>query len=123
MSEDRHELPREEWHQFFEVLTKEREGQLVTIEIVDKEFGDQFEAEKLPFAYIEYDHKDDVFIVGVGGRDSRYPVVLRHMIPRPQRILVDATLPGTVWAIDVFDPDNTQTIVTLHRAPPLPPPD
>jgi hypothetical protein len=119
----RHELSRDEWFPFFEAVTKERDGQLVTIEVVDQTYGDQLEAEKLPFAYIEYDKKDDVFIVGVGGKDSRYPVVLRHMVSHPTRILVDGTVPGLVWAIDVFEDDGTQTIVTLDQAPALPPPD
>jgi hypothetical protein len=84
------------------------------------DFGDQVEAERLPLAYIEYDDKDDVFIVGVGGRESRYPVVLNHMIPHPKTILVDSSIPTMAMAIDVIDSEGRQTIITLHRPPALP---
>ena len=39
----------------------------------------------VPFTYIEYDSHDDMVNVGVGGRDGRYPVVLRHTIEPPTR--------------------------------------
>jgi hypothetical protein len=120
VSQNREELPRQAWHDFFELLTKDHEGSEITIEIPSPEFGDQFEAEAMPLAYLEYDQKDDVFIVGVGGRNSRYPVVLNHMIPHPRSILVDSQIPGVAQAIDVIDGDGNQTILTLRRRPALP---
>jgi hypothetical protein len=118
----RPDLPRQEWHSFFDKLTNEYQHYDATIEIVDRDFGDQFETEKLPLEYLTYDHKDDAFIVTVGGRDSRYPVQLRHIIPHPKRILADTFTPDPLWAVDVFDADDVQTLVTLHRRPALPPP-
>jgi hypothetical protein len=120
VSQQREELPREAWHDFFELVTKEHESSDVTIEVLGLDLGDQLEAEKLPLAYLEYDQKDDVFSIGVGGRDSRYPVVLDHMVNHPQTILVDAQIPTLVMAVDVIDGDGQQTIVTLHRRPALP---
>jgi hypothetical protein len=120
VSQNREELPREVWHEFFELLTKDHEGSEITVEVMGLEFGDQLEAEKMPLAYLEYDNKDDVFIVGVGGRDSRYPVVLNHMIPHPRAILVDSALPTVALAIDVIDSDGHQNVLTLHRLPALP---
>jgi hypothetical protein len=120
VSQNREELPRQAWHDFFELLTKEHEASEVVIEVVSLDFGDQVEAERLPLSYIEYDHKDDVFIVGVGGKDSRYPVVLDHIVPHPERILVDSTIATMAMAIDVIDSDGRQTIITLRRVPALP---
>jgi hypothetical protein len=120
VSQNRADLPRPAWRDFFELLTKEHEGDDVTIEVVSLDFGDQLEAEKLPLAYIEYDDKDDVFIVAVGGRDGRYPAVLRHMIAHPKTIMVDSPAPNVTMAIDVVGGDGAQTLVTLHRRPALP---
>ena len=123
MSPDRYEPPRQEWREFFELVTKDHAGDAVTVEIVGREYGDQLEAEQMPFAYLEYDDKDDAVIVGVGGTDGRYPVVLRRIVEHPKVILVDPLDPRTACAFDIVGADGTSTIVTLHRRPALPPPD
>ncbi|WP_326819656.1 DUF5335 family protein [Streptosporangium sp. NBC_01756] len=114
MNQQRPELTREEWREFFDNMTRNYEGAMVTVEVMSKDFGDQVETEKLPLAYLEYDPKDDQFSVGVGGRDGRYPVVLRHAIDRPQRILTDTLQQGTVRAFDIFDAEGSQTIVVVY---------
>jgi hypothetical protein len=119
----RSELLRHEWRQFFERLTQECEGYDVTIEVVSEDFGDQFEAERLPLTYLAYDDKDDVFIVAVGGKDGRYQAVLRHMVEHPKAIHAERLTGETPCAIEAIGPDDTQTIVTLHMRPGLPSPD
>ena len=120
---DKHEPARHEWSDFFDRVTKDHEGEAVTIEVVGLDYGDQFEAERMPFGYIEYDDKDDAVIVGVGGKDSRYPVVLRHIVEHPQTILADPPVTNAVQAFDIVGNDGTDTIVTLHPRDALPPPD
>jgi hypothetical protein len=39
--------------------------------VVDPSIGHQYEAQRLPFSCLEYDPKDDVVIVGVGGHADR----------------------------------------------------
>jgi hypothetical protein len=90
---------------------------------MDSEYGDQFEAEQMPFAYLEYDDKDDAVNVGVGGKDNRYPVVLRHTIERPKAVLVDPPAPNAARTLEIAGDDGSNTIVSLHRRPALPPPD
>jgi hypothetical protein len=119
VSQNKSELERSAWRHFFDLLTKEHEGWQVTVEVTSVDIGDQVQAEKLPFAFMEYDKDDDV-IVGVGGRDSRYPVVLQHIVNDPQKVLVDTTAPNAATAIDVIGEDGAQTIVSLHPAPALP---
>ena len=118
VSENRAELGRQAWRPFFESLTKEHEGDAVTIEVLGADFGDQLEAETLPFAYIEFDKDDDV-IVAVGGRDSRYPAVLNHIISRPTSVLVDSEAPNVAKTIEVVAEDGTQTLITLQERPAL----
>ena len=119
---DRYEPPRATWREFFDQVTKDHQGDAATIEVLELDFGDQFEAETMPFAYIEHDDKDDAVAVGVGGKDSRFPVVLRHVIEHPQAVLADPLAPGVARAFDIAGPDDTSTIVTLRPREALPPP-
>jgi agmatine/peptidylarginine deiminase len=60
-------LNRSEWKNALDQLTADYDGQQVTIELLDPLVGHQHEAERLPFSYINFDVKDDVIIVAVGG--------------------------------------------------------
>ncbi len=113
-------LARDAWYDALEDFTKIHQGDAVAIEVVERSFGDQVEAaERLPFAYIEYDYKDDVVVVGVGGQTARFPVVLRHMIRRPEQIFIYPPRPAPTETVDVTDAEGTQTLVTLHARPAL----
>ena len=60
-----------DWIRLLDQLTGDHEGQFVTIEVLDPTYGDQHEAERLPFAYASYDPRDHVVIVAVGGSSPR----------------------------------------------------
>jgi hypothetical protein len=96
-----------------EQLTKDRAGQHVTIEILHPTYGDEPEAERLPFAYAAYDPRDDVVVIAVGGNTPKYPVVLRHMIWHPTEVDVDAD----VGALRVLEKDGTTTIASFYPTP------
>ena len=115
------EIAPEGWRETLEQVTRDHRGFDVTIEVVGSRVGDQEEAVRLPFVSVEYDPKDDVVVIAVGGRDGRYPVALRHMVWHPRRIFVDPPTPETARALDVVDGDDNQTIVMFHRPPALPP--
>jgi hypothetical protein len=100
---------RQGWVEDLDQLSREREGQEVTIEVLDRVYGDQREAEHLPFAYASYDPRDDVAIVAVGGRSSSYPVVLRHMARHPTEIELDRE----VGAVRIVEQDGNTTIVSF----------
>jgi Family of unknown function (DUF5335) len=117
MSDQGPELPRSQWQARLAELTQRHLGHGVAIELLDQEFGDEAEVEMLPLAFLEFDPKDDVAIVGVGGRDGRYPVVLRHIVEHPQRIVADSVGEDRV-ALDIVDGDGNQTIVTIQVATP-----
>jgi hypothetical protein len=108
-----HERPKEEWHNLLDELTRVRAGDDVTIELLSDDFGDEFEAERLPLAYIEYDEHSDQASVGVGGRDGRYPVVLRHSIEHPTSVLTDARPPRLPLVVQVVAADGSETLVTV----------
>jgi hypothetical protein len=100
---------RQGWVEGLDRLTKDRDGQDVTIEVLSSSFGDQTEAERLPFAYTSYDPKDDVVVVAVGGRSSSDPVVLRHVVSHPSRVDIDPN----AGAFRAVEQDGTTTIVTF----------
>jgi hypothetical protein len=108
-----HERPKEEWHKLLDELTLVRAGDDITIELLDTEFGDELEAERMPLAYIEYDEHADEASVGVGGRDGRYPVVLRHSIEHPTSILTDSRPPRLPLVVQIVGADGSETLVTV----------
>ena len=118
MTHDSEEIPPSSWYDALQSLTKQHEGDDITIEVLALDLGDEYEAEKVPFAYIEYDRHDDAVNVAVGGRDGRYPVVLRHTILHPQRVSMSA--PGEESTVDVAAGDGDQTLITFHHRPALP---
>jgi hypothetical protein len=101
---------RSEWKSAFDQLTADYEGRHVTIEVLDQVAGHQHEVERLPFSYINYDPKDDVVIVAVGGKSPQYPVVLRHMVWHPAE--VDIAVEDVLEpAARIVEPDGTTTLV------------
>jgi hypothetical protein len=115
MSDGAAKLAASEWQSRLEKLTEQHEGAPVTIEVLDQEFGDEEEVEKLPLAYLAFDPKDDVVIVAVGGREGRFPAVLHHLVEHPREIAVDSYGDGLV-AVDIVGADVGHTIVTVHPA-------
>ena len=104
---------RDEWVLKLDQLTRDRQDQYVTIEILHPAYGDAPEAEHLPFAYTMYDPKDDVVIIAVGGNTAKYPVLLRHMISHPVEVDVDVDN----GALKVVENDGTTTIASFYGAP------
>ena len=114
MSTTTRELERASWPAYFDSITQSIEGMLVTVEVMDEQLGDQTDVERLPVQAISYDPRDDVLEVAVGGRGTRYPVVLRHFISSPTAISVEE-LEGRPSAILVTDPDGVRTLIRLFE--------
>ncbi|GLY92575.1 DUF5335 family protein [Actinoallomurus iriomotensis] len=107
------------WAEFFDTLSADHAGHSAAIELLDADFGDQFETERLPFAYASYDPRDDVVVIGVGGNSSRFPVLLRHMIDHPTEI--DLTVPEPAETdVRIVGEDGTTTLLRLRPKPALP---
>jgi hypothetical protein len=119
MTTNGEEIPRGAWQESLEALTKEHEGDWVTIEVADLDLGDQFPAEQIPFSYVEYDPHDDAVSVGVGGREGRYPVMLRHVVEHPQNVFIHTSEADSV-TVEVRTPDGTVTLITLGTRSELP---
>jgi hypothetical protein len=115
MSPITEELAAERWVEYFDAFARRGDGLLVTIEVMSEELGDQTDVERLPLQAIGYDAKDDVLEVSVGGRSTRYPVVLRHFISSPQTISVEESGPLNPKAILVEEAGGTRTLIRLFE--------
>jgi Family of unknown function (DUF5335) len=101
------------WVAFFDLLSKDHMGQAAAIELADADFGDQYETERLPFAYASYDPRDDVIVIGVGGNSSRFPVLFRHIINHPVQVDVTAPAPAET-DVRIVDADGIATLLRLR---------
>ena len=109
------ELTAEKWVEYFDSIARRIDGQLVTIEVMSEELGDQIDIERLPVQAIGYDPKDNMLEVSVGGRGVRYPVVLRHFISDPQAISVEESGQLAPKAILVTDASGVRTLIRLFE--------
>ncbi|HMC08678.1 MAG TPA: DUF5335 family protein [Actinomycetota bacterium] len=113
MSQQTRQPVRQEWRGFLDAVSRDQEGRPVTIEVMSSEIGGQIEADRLPLNFIQYDEKDEVFIVSVRKRDADEPA-LDHIVENPWKILFEPPTPEAVRAIDVEGADGVHTLVTLH---------
>jgi len=105
-------IDHDEWVLQLDQLTRRHRDHEVTIEILHPAYGDEPQAERLPFAYAVYDPKDDTVVIAVGGSTAKFPVLLRHMIAHPTEVDVAADH----GALKVVEKDGTTTIVGFHEA-------
>src|SRR6187200_2292870 len=118
MSTTTQEIPREAWQQHFDTLAKVLPTVQATVEVVGRDLGDQFVAEKALLAGISYDHKDDVLVIGLD-TPGGLPEDVEHFVHQPQRVMVTGLEDGST-VIDVDDSDGHQTIVRYAEVPALP---
>jgi hypothetical protein len=104
-------IDRPSWQGFFDSLSEDHHGEMITMEVLAQQIGDQVEAERLPFNYASYDPKDDVVVIGVGGDSPRFPVILRHMIWHPGEVDF-ANVPDPV--LRVVDKDGEATLTHFY---------
>jgi acetamidase/formamidase len=104
-------IDRSQWVEQLDAVTREHEGDEITIEVLDKDWGDAHEAQRMPFSYVSYDKKDDVVIIGVGGSSAAWPVLLRHMVWHPTE--VSLAVVGEATALRLTEPDGTVTLASI----------
>lgn len=106
-------LEKQQWHAFFDRVTKMLEGKQTEIEVASLRLGDQIGAEWLPLIGITYDPNDDIVEVALEGLD--------HLITRPREIYVEDGSNG-VAALEVVDADDVKQIIRFRDPLMLPGP-
>ena len=102
------QLERDQWHGFFEALTRTIEGRQAEVEVASADFGDQRLAEHARLLGISYDMRGDMLEIALDGLD--------HRIAHPSAVYVDRDA-GLVHGIEAMGSDGTRT--GLHLRAPL----
>lgn len=115
------EIPREQWHAYFDLVNDQYEGWGVTIEVLGGELGDQPAANGLPLQGISFERKGSRagdILIDMG--DEGTPVET-HTITRPRTVRAANLQPGAEADVQIESEDGTTTLVRLWRRPELPP--
>jgi hypothetical protein len=99
------ELPKNEWINYFKLVSISVEDQSIDLEVAGLEIGDQIEAEWIGFNGISYDTKADCIFV--------HTPVVDHTIVHPQKVMI-VEEGDAIVTINIKDEDTTQ-MVHFHR--------
>jgi hypothetical protein len=111
------ELAQEAWAEYLDAVSKELLNADVSIEIVQEEQPPVVEAQRLALQAVAYDRRDDVFEVAAARGGPHVPSVLRHMVDRPERIVVDSWTLLAPMTISVDGADGVRTVVKISGDP------
>lgn len=109
------EIPRSEWKAFCDRFSREHEGWLATVEVLDENIGAQIEAKDLPLAGISADAKGgagDAIEIFLAAEPER---TLTHVVPAPKRLWVLSTDEGAEQALELEAPGG-KTILRFRSA-------
>jgi hypothetical protein len=113
MATSTREIPREEWGAYFDDFSRDLPDTLATVEVAGREIGAQVEAERPRLTGINYDHKDDIMVIGLDAPGGTLED-LEHIVYHPQKIYVAEEDGETIF--DIEDSEQVQTLVRLGTA-------
>jgi hypothetical protein len=105
------DIPRTEWREFFDRVSKGLTGKWAEIEVASLDLGDQIAVEWIPLIGITYDSKNDLLDVAL----DRYDHLIRH----PRQVIVNEA-DGGVTSVAVVDAEGTKQIVRMKQPLMLP---
>jgi len=115
-------IEKDQWVSFFNDLGKQYQGWAVTIEVLNREFGDQRRVEQLPLQGVSYEpagsQAGDI-LIETGDAGMPYET---HLIRRPRVVQYAMTQPGAEVDLDIESEEGYTTLVRIRRRPQLPPP-
>jgi hypothetical protein len=117
MADQTREIPREEWHVYFDDFSRELPALIAMLEVDGEEIGAQIEVDTSRLTAITYDYKDDIVVIGLDSVDDSTPEDVEHIISAPRRILVAEKAGETDF--DFEDSEGTRTLLRLRAAPEL----
>jgi Family of unknown function (DUF5335) len=106
------EIQREDWPDFFDGFSRRHAGWLVTIELLDKEIGDQIEVENKALKGIVAESRRDpkvidIFVWNKPNEDSA------HIIDKPTHVWVEENAEGAEAALEIVSEDHGTTLLTF----------
>ena len=108
------EIPRSEWVSFFDSFNNRHRGRLITMEIMNPDFGDQVEVRDLPLEGItvELSEENDQFEITVGYERDQH---LSKTIPGPRKVWLKQDDEGADEALEI-DAKTEKTLLLLRAA-------
>lgn len=117
------EIARDHWLEYFNDLAKLYQNWTVTVQVLDRELGDQRIIDDLPLQGISYDpagsQAGDILIEA---GDAGMPFEV-HLVHHPRVVRAAATQPGAEADIEIEAEDGIVTLVSLRSRPELPAPE
>ena len=117
MNKITNEIPKQEWKQFFDDLSREKLDWQTKIEVMNDETGAQILTEGLPLGGLTFDDKDGQerieFIVGSGTENHQ-----THNISEPEKVYFRRADDRQVGTVEIEDAGGTKTLV--HIIQPMP---
>jgi hypothetical protein len=94
-------------------------GVEATVEVVGRNIGDQFDAERHVLTDMSYDDEADAIVVGLDAPGPP-PERVERRIEQPQRVLVATGEPPPLEVVfDIEDGEGHQWLIRLERPPAL----
>ena len=100
------EIPRQEWHAFFDMFSRQHQGRRVTMEMLGPDLGDIVEARQLPLEGIIVEPADDGLVkieIVVGDKPDSH---ISHTVTRPQRVWLKLAESGAAEALEIASEDQ-----------------
>jgi hypothetical protein len=110
------QIPRAEWFNFFEGLTRQQSGWPVTVWLLGPSIGAQIEARDLPFEGIVADPLARSIAIHLGVMPGKN---VEHPIPTPISVWLETTEESTPAALGINSTDGTTTLLEFRC--PIPP--
>lgn len=101
------QLAREQWKNYFDLISKQNKSAVVNVEVIGIEIGDQTEIKWQPLKGLSHDPKRNSFCV--------YTEQINHQISHPKDIFVEEK-DGFPETIEIIDEDNNKQILKLKNA-------
>src|SRR5436190_23339991 len=117
-----HEIPKNQWQTYFNDLGRLYAGWGVTIEVLERDLGDQPAEEGLPLQGISFETQGSDagnILIEVGDVE---PAFVTHHVDRPRSVRVVDAQPGAQTDIEIESEDGAITLVHLRPRPELPGP-
>jgi hypothetical protein len=114
------EIPKEKWQAYFVTLAEQHAGWATTVEVLNREMGDQHVMDGMPLQGISYDRAGSQagdILIEAGDAGTPFET---HLVHRPTAVRVAETQPGAEADIEIASDDGYTTLVRLRPRPALP---
>lgn len=114
------EIPSEKWVRFFNDLSKRHQGEHVSIELLGREIGDQYEAQDQSLMGISVDPPTGACKIQVMVGDAR-PLNISHEIAHPIHVRLAKLDDGSDAALEIESEGGPSTLLRFLPIEQIPP--